>query len=264
MNLIFLDFDEVMNSIFFRHLNKNYIRAERNANPEIFKSENKNNPKVIDQHIALKAAEIDPEAMSLLSLIVERTNSQVVISSTWRNHAPFSSDSPEETIKRFKTLFEKLGYPDFPVIGFTGYVGFRGYEVAEFLDEYSKTNTVDKYLIIDDGADFFIDDLTVMTDEEIINYAGFHNNSSKPVFSDPDEFRKKSHFWSSQPLLRTSPAFGLSRQDAALAIGHFNPNDLLAEARRDYAPYVPNQGFYNSQEPEVTKAVAQFSKIKPR
>ena len=98
----------------------------------------------------------------------------------------------------------------------------------------------------------------------IQQYLNQKTKTTQPVVPNPEDFRNKSHFWSFQPLLRTNPAFGLSRQDAALAIGHFNPDDLLAESRRDYAPYVINQGMYNSQEPEVEKSISQLARSKPR
>lgn len=248
MNIIFLDFDEVMNSVFFKNTSKEYILAEENADMRMFEDENINNPKFIDMYIALKAAEVDPEAMKMLNVIVERSEAKVVICSSWRYQDPFKSESKEDTIKRFKELFKKLGYNNFPVIGFTDYVGHRGYEVAKYLDELSLSFKIENYLIIDDGRDYFVEAYSDLSDEDIVNSFLLHNNRNSKVFKNAEDYRCKSKFWKNQPLLRINPLLGLTKQDTLLAIEHFSPGDLLSEAKREYSSYEKNYGIYNSAE----------------
>lgn len=248
MNIIFLDFDEVMNSVFFKNTSKEYVQAEKNADMRMFEDENKNNPKFIDMYIALKASEVDPEAMKLLNLIVERSEAKVVICSSWRYQDPFKSEGKDETVKRFKELFKKLGYSDFPVIGFTDYIGHRGYEVAQYLDELNLSFKIDNYLVIDDGRDYFVENYNDLSDEDIVSLFLINNNPSNKVFKNPEDYRNKSRFWKNQPLLRTNPLTGLTRQDTMLAIEHFSPRDLLSEARREYVNYEEKYGIFNPAE----------------
>lgn len=264
MNLIFLDFDETMNSIYFRHVNKAHIRAERNANPNVFKQEYRDSPKHIQKYIELKANEVDLESMGILDLIIQKTKAKIVISSSWRNQAPFESTDKNETIKRFNKMFYILGYSHLEIIGITPDIGFRGAEVAEFLDNFSKTQKVDNYIILDDGADFFIDNLKLMTDNEIIAYANIHNKKGNPVFKTGDEFRVKSKFWSSQHLLRTDPVTGLSRKDALSILEHFSPDELLVHSRQENAPYEVNRGIFNSNSQFAFSDVPANSRVRPK
>ena len=86
----------------------------------------------------------DKVALGLVKRAVLVSGAKVVISSTWRRHF---------TIEEFT---KGLG---FKVIGKTGYSysGFRGKEVAEWLEEHAKPE--DRYVIIDDDRDFNSDQL---------------------------------------------------------------------------------------------------------
>lgn len=78
-----------------------------------------------------------------LKYIVEKTNAEIVISSTWRNF--FSLD-------KFKEMFATYNWSNAPIIDKTpGSISrVRGKEVLAWLNK----NKVDKYVILDDDSDF--------------------------------------------------------------------------------------------------------------
>ena len=92
-----------------------------------------------DKFIEKKSMSIDPGCAHYLNMIVTQSNAKVVICSSWRNQYPFNiqGDSYESVVERFKVLFDKLGYKDFPVIGFTEHTGNRGADIANPFSSYS-------------------------------------------------------------------------------------------------------------------------------
>lgn len=84
----------------------------------------------------------DEECVNELRRIVETTDSQIVVSSTWRKFF---------TIEKFKEMFAVYGWKDAPIIAKTpaGY-RTRGMEINNWLSEHP----VDNYVILDDYPDF--------------------------------------------------------------------------------------------------------------
>lgn len=103
-----------------------------------------------EKHIAtLDNVLWDPKCVSYLKRIVEASNAQIVISSTWRHY--FS-------VKKFKEMFALYGWTDAPVIDKTIELGkyindgtCRGLEINEWL---SRNTDVTSYVIIDDIPQF--------------------------------------------------------------------------------------------------------------
>jgi hypothetical protein len=96
----------------------------------------------------------DPECVSRLQELAQRTGAKIVISSTWRHH--FS-------VGKFVEMFAVYGWKDAPVIGVTprhlaqqpvlsapNYAS-RGAAIQEWLD--TQTEKIDAYVIIDDYPD---------------------------------------------------------------------------------------------------------------
>ena len=82
-----------------------------------------------------------------LKRIVETTESQIVMSSTWRIY--FST-------KKFKEMFAVYGWEDAPIIDRTpgGYAN-RGMEINRWLaDQQERNIVVENYVILDDFPDF--------------------------------------------------------------------------------------------------------------
>lgn len=262
MKLIFLDFDEVMNSILYRKTSRKKLLKEAigEAKSKYSMEGKPADAESLNFFIKKKSVEVDPIAMNLLSHLVNETKAKVIICSTWRNQYPFRLDCEEEdskVVERFKMLFDTLGYPSFPVIGVTGYKGFRGLEVAECLDEIAKTEEIEEYLIIDDGADFFTDDMTKMNDEEISKCALIHNRPGQPVFNSVKDFEGKNpQFWSQQPLLCTSHLTGLTSTDVFDGIAYLNrkdPENAYVMLDKSYEPYKHRYKLHNKDVYQDTK-----------
>lgn len=84
---------------------------------------------------------LDPIACKLLARIIEETESNVVISSTWRLGVDFNL---------FNDMFEAWGIPRV-CVGCTQQTGAqRGYDIALWLSEYPY---VSDWIIIDDSSD---------------------------------------------------------------------------------------------------------------
>jgi hypothetical protein len=114
MNIIFLDFDGVLNN--WDHISENR-RHTRHAH-------------------------IKSELVMNLKRLVEATNAKIVVSSTWR------------LLYTLEELIEALdfhGFPDAPIIDRTCTLnGPRGLEIQAWLDQNYDT---DRFVILDDDAD---------------------------------------------------------------------------------------------------------------
>lgn len=130
MNTIFLDIDGVLNSersmvafSILRPIDGYISYTERHKN------------------------ELDPVAVNLLRLLVKETNSEIVISSSWRKLY--------KEIEFFIELFSEFGWNNAPVVGMTPIVdsGFRGQEVQQYID--SNDFFTGPHIIFDDDKDFF-------------------------------------------------------------------------------------------------------------
>lgn len=136
LNLIFLDFDGVLNS---ERSNVAYT-AHQHGN------------------IGWKPEGLDEVAVLLVKRLAVEGQAKVVISSSWREFFP------DEQLAKF---LAKKGWHDCPIIGRTpklnfvtmysnSYSGsFRGNEVAAFLEDFvQKGNEVGTWVILDDSKDF--------------------------------------------------------------------------------------------------------------
>lgn len=146
MNLIFLDFDGVLNS---ERSNLAYQTHERK--------------------IGWEPEGLDEIAVRLMRRLAEEADAKVVISSSWRHHFP------DEQLQKF--LIAK-GWTSCEIIGHTPTFryrdvygtspGFRGAEVASFLNDFiSKKNELGTWVIIDDSVDFYYGETQI---------GGFHQN----------------------------------------------------------------------------------------
>lgn len=128
MNLIFLDFDGVMNSI-------------RTTISRI--TETKNYRSFMERH----QQELDPVAVRLVGRLAEEVNAKVIISSSWRKI---------HSLDEINVMLDFHGGPQ--AIDVTPSVpsGFRGDEVDLFLRQHPELfdPMVDKYVIFDDDRDF--------------------------------------------------------------------------------------------------------------
>jgi len=98
------------------------------------------------------------ELVDNLREIVEKTNAQIVISSTWRITHP---------VKQFIEMFKIYGWDNAPVIDKTEHLGTqRGYEISKWLERHSE---VKQYVILDDNSDMLKEqkDNFVQTDEKV-------------------------------------------------------------------------------------------------
>lgn len=107
----------------------------------------------------VRIGEADPVKVGLLKFVCDQTDAQIVISSTWRiGWEPAWFDG----------FFSSFGWLQPPIASRTPRnaktksVG-RGDEVKEWLDTFGETLQVDKYVIIDDGSDFYENQPLVQT-----------------------------------------------------------------------------------------------------
>ena len=216
MRLIFLDIDGVLNSIVFQEIKK---------------------LKKINSLDCLGKAEknIDPNNLDLLRLLVEQTHSKVVISSTWRKDIFIvgSAQTEEEKVEVFKSLFDQLGWSEAPIVGTTPKLnGFRGYEVATYLEEVNKSVPIEDYLILDDDSDFILGELSEVTP--------YHLDQMGLLEKEAQD--KASHFWHHQKLLLTSKLTGLTYENVITVLKEWEPECAMVKTYTDYVPYLPRYG----------------------
>lgn len=131
-NLIFLDFDGVLNSV------RSVIAYGR--------------------EICFEPQGIDPVALLLIKRLCEEAPAEIVISSTWRKLY---------TLDEFKKMFADKGWEEAPIIGITPvhdlttlygkHWGFRGNEVGYFLKQFVDSgNDLGTWVCIDDSRDFHV------------------------------------------------------------------------------------------------------------
>jgi hypothetical protein len=205
--LIFLDFDGVLNSSLSREI-KNEIYHD---NGLIWHYINQHN-------------------LDVLRLATEKTGASLVISSTWKKDSYVVGEDKSETnvIHCFKAIFENHGWPNAPIIGSTPNLsGFRGEEVAVFLDEFSKTHIIEDYLILDDGSDFFYD-ITLLKEYHLDKYGfNIHPQGTRP-------------YWENQRLIQVNPLTGLNYEHLIDILKIWIPSDDIVQEYDAYKPYLQN------------------------
>ena len=131
MNIIFLDYDGVVNSLWFQDVN-----GEPNFN---FPSDDKVN---------------NTQAIAWLNKLCRETESKIVVTSTWRY-----ADNYKEC------LYNAGLNKNIEILGKTEKLGTkRGTEIQKWLDENKKLN-IEKFVILDDDIDMeHLIDYLVVTD----------------------------------------------------------------------------------------------------
>lgn len=127
MKIIFLDIDEVLNSITSAVANHALGTAEQ-----------------------FSELRLDMVSVGLLKLLCDRTGASIVITSSWRK---------KHTVKWFVTMFRRIGWADAPIIDKTVITagGVRGVEIKMWLN---KNPGVINYVILDDGDDILFSQRT--------------------------------------------------------------------------------------------------------
>jgi hypothetical protein len=107
--------------------------------------------------------EMNPISIGLLQYIIDETDAEIVISSTWRKFCR----GDDNCITWFKALFNEFGWEDAPVIGRTcdSNHGRRGFEVEKWLEDNDFDKQKDTFVIIDDDADM----LTYQKNHHFVN-----------------------------------------------------------------------------------------------
>ena len=140
-NLVFLDFDGVLNSI-------RSVTAYQTA------GHNK---------VAWDAEGLDEVAVRLVRRLCEEAPAEVVISSAWRKFYP---------LEQLTKFLEAKGWPNPPIIGQTVSLdlstmygkswGFRGNEVGHFLAKFvEKGNELGNWVVLDDSKDFHYEETSL-------------------------------------------------------------------------------------------------------
>lgn len=184
MNLIFLDFDGVLNCT---DMNESFSLTSRGF---YINQENLNNLKTLTQSI----------------------NAQIVISSTWRKDKNFIQDctTEDEIIEKFKEFFTGYEWDNSPIIGITPNIsGFRGQEVAVFLDNYKYP--INNYIILDDDSDFLLSDIKNLSPVKLDRLAIYNEQ----------QLNEKSKYWSYQNLYSINPQTGITVEDVNNLIKKF-------------------------------------------
>lgn len=186
MNILFLDFDGV--------LNFNSRSREENS---IFERKH----------------HINTDNLNNLKLLVEKENYQIVISSTWRKDKSFLEEarSKEEIIDKFITLFKQHGWTEPPIIDITPNLsGFRGQEIAVYLDSLKVDHV--NYIILDDDKDFFLENITSLSLAKL----------DRLEIRSLEEAQNKSKFWSHQNLYQVNPEKGLTIENVNEILNSIN------------------------------------------
>lgn len=130
MNLIFLDFDGVLNSV-------------RSTIAQLGDTERYTS--FMQRH----QEELDPVAVRLVGRLAKEIHAEVIVSSSWRK------------IHRLEEINEMLAYHGGPkaiAVTPSSAKGFRGDEIDQFIKDHPELfdDEKDKYVILDDDSDFHI------------------------------------------------------------------------------------------------------------
>lgn len=176
---------------------------------------------------------MDPVAVQLLAVLHKATKAEIVVSSTWRK---------EFELEAIRQFLVRAGWENPPVLRYKTPEldhGFRGEEVAQFLDSLvQEGKVVESYAIFDDGSDFYTD----RPDGHIRAKISRLRTEDKP-----------GRFRNNQPLIQTADAYGLCASHVKIAqyvlnILPNNPNgnkdylrtiSHLREAERNTKLYQP-------------------------
>lgn len=147
--IVFLDIDGVLNNVQHAHwLHDHVAKAAGFGQPwELDKG-----------NFSRETVGWDDQNVHALRCIIEETDADIIISSTWRlgRRAPF-----------FRQCFAAFGWEKAPVRGMTGVINevgsIRGDEINDFLSNVK----TDRWVCLDDDGDFHPENNLVQTDVEI-------------------------------------------------------------------------------------------------
>jgi len=127
MNIIFLDFDGVLNSV------RNTVARDRGWSDALPRNK-------------FEEESLDPVAVDLLRRLCINANAKIVVSSTWRIG---------RSAKDFEDIFSNYGWRNVPLIGMTPKMNTnRGTEIAAWIKVHLDTGgELTRYVIIDDDSD---------------------------------------------------------------------------------------------------------------
>lgn len=214
MRLIFLDIDGVLNNIL-----DHKISLLLCGEPTEYK------------------VEISQNNFDILKYLTTLTNSHIVISSSWRKSPMFNDHENEfvptkeiEIVEKFKKLFSHFGWGNAPIIGITPNIaGFRGEEVATYLDSISKIHVIEDYIILDDDSDFILDKLADLSTKFLEH-------------SEIDLNKKYSSYWEHQRLILVNRLVGLAYSDLIEILKIWAPESDMIKVHESYQPYIPRYG----------------------
>lgn len=195
MKIIFLDIDGVLNS----------------TTSDIVRNHLKNNEEM--NYVA-------KENFDLLKVLVDESKSHIVISSTWRKDSYFLENAcgEENIVKKFQDFFSSQGWGNAPIIGITPNLsGFRGEEVATYLDKISKVEIIEDYIVLDDDSDFI---LTELKDLDLIKL------DRMKIYSTQD-MNQKSSYWSNQNFYHIDRNTGLTLRNVYDVLKIFDKDNHL-------------------------------------
>lgn len=135
--IIFLDFDGVLNSVRSAIAENHYVTALKAKRTMLMGGH---------------GSGFDRVAVNLIYRLIEQTDGYVVVSSAWRKIM---------SLRDIRTMFHtEFGWPDGDderIISMTGSssTGFRGDEIQNWIDEHATGISNFRYIIIDDGGDFY-------------------------------------------------------------------------------------------------------------
>lgn len=169
---------------------------------------------------------VSEENFNLLKILVDEANAHIVISSTWRKDRGFieQAQNEKDIIEKFRVFFKEHGWENAPIIGITPNLsGFRGEEVATYLDGLSKTDIIEDYIIIDDDSDFILSDLKEMNPIRL---------DRMKIYSEEDLY-KKSLYWSNQKFYQIDRNTGLTLKNVYEILNNFDKNNNLVKDLKD-------------------------------
>ncbi|CAB4196772.1 hypothetical protein UFOVP1290_292 [uncultured Caudovirales phage] len=147
IKLIFLDIDGVLNS-------NRYMKS-----PQYFDETKDYDPRGMEIINKAHHTHLNPEAVRLVNLLVDKTGAEVILSSTWRNR--YSIDEMNAMLSMRGATFKIVGIT--PV--FFSFRG-RGGEIKDFLEDLDGEIT---FVILDDinqFHDYGFDEQFIQTTEE--------------------------------------------------------------------------------------------------
>ncbi len=121
MKIIFLDIDGVLNNIRTRVTFENFVF-------------------------------VDDDKIVLLKDLVEKTNSKIVLSSSWRTGWRFKEKNPRcanEDVRLFEALQRKLGEHNLELMSYTDHCWHRGKEIDAWLKAW-QGEKIEAFVILDD------------------------------------------------------------------------------------------------------------------